>query len=135
MNKMTKDNILLIEKQSVNQNEFIDNKEKEGQKIKISGFKLFRVIKPVDNGFDIIAQYNHEDDHINISCLKDYIGYYLVSVDRDKYNNDIFVWNCVKLGKGSEDNEVFTISDNRECTKEEVKLLNEIFPEYYDHAF
>lgn len=131
---MTKNNVLLIEKQDVKQTEYINDKE-TNKKIKMNGFKLFRVVKPVEDGFDVIAQYDHKEDKIDLSCLKDYEGYYLCSVDRDVYNNDIFVWNCAILQKGSDDNEVFRISDNRECTKEEVKLLNKVFPEYYDHAF
>jgi len=130
---MTKDNVLLYEKHDVVHTEALNNEE--GKTILVHGTKIFRVIKPEEGGFNVIAQYLAETDNIDLSPLHDYIGWFMASVDRDAYNHDKFVWNCVELGEGSENSEVFTILNNRECTAEEVILLNELFPEYYNHAF
>jgi len=136
MNKqkvMTKDNVLLYEKHDVTTTEALNTED--GKTLMIRGAKIFRVIKPENGEFNVIAQYLAETDSIDLSPLHDYVGWYMVSVDRDSYNHDKFVWNCVELGEGSENSEVFTISNHRECTEEEVTMLNELFPEYYDHAF
>jgi len=131
---MTKDNVLLYEKHDVTTTEALNTDD--GKTMLVRGVKIFRVIKPLENGeAEVIAQYLAETDSIDLSVLHDYIGYYMASVDRDSYNNDKFVWNCVELGEGSEDSTVFTIMNSRACTEDEVKLLNELFPEYYDHAF
>jgi len=130
---MTKENVLLYEKHDVTTTEALSTKD--GKTYMVNGVKIFRVIKPVKDGFDVIAQYVADEDKIDLSVLKNYTGWFMASVDRDSYDNSKFVWNCVELGEGSEDNQVFTITNNRACTEEEVKLLNELFPEYYDHAF
>jgi len=130
---MTKDNVLLYEKHDVVHTEALNGED--GKTVLIHGAKIFRVIKPENGEFNVIAQYLSETDKIDLSPLHDHIGWYMVSVDRDSYNNNKFVWNCVELGEGSENSEVFTIINPRACTEEEVVMLNELFPEYYDHAF
>ena len=130
---MTKNNVLLYEKHDVTTTEALSGAD--GKTIMIHGVKIFRVIKPENGEFNVIAQYLAETDRIDLSPLHDYVGWYMVSVDRDAYDNSKFVWNCVELGEGSENSEVFTIENHRACTEEEVAMLNELFPEYYDHAF
>jgi len=130
---MTKENVLLYEKHDVTTTEALSTED--GKTYMVNGVKIFRVIKPENGEFNVIAQYLADEDKIDLSPLNDYTGWFMASVDRDSYDHSKFVWNCVQLGKGSEDNQVFTIENNRACTEEEVKLLNELFPEYYDHAF
>ena len=130
---MTKDNVLLYEKHDLTTTEALSTEE--GKTYMVHGVKIFRVIKPENGEFNVIAQYLAETDKIDLSALHNYVGWFMVSVDRDSYDNSKFVWNCVELGEGSENSEVFTIVNPRACTEEEVKMLNELFPEYYDHAF
>ena len=132
---MTKDNVLLIEKHDSIMQEAV---QMEDGTIKfLRGIKIFRIIKPLEDGtFDIIAQFDANENTIDLSVLKDYLGYYGVSVDYDLYNEvKTFVWNCFEIVGGSEDNNVFLLDNARPCTEEEVTLLNKVFPEYYDNAF
>lgn len=133
---MNKDNIILIEKHDKVTNEAIQTDE--GKHLFIHGFKIFRAIILDDNeenGYKVIAQYDHDNDTTDLSEFQKYIGRYLVSVDRDSYNTDNFVWNCCKLEEGTEDNKVFAIRHHRPCSEDEIELLNRLFPEYYDNAF
>lgn len=133
MKQMTRDNVLLYEKHDVITTEAISIEQ--GKTCMIHGDKIFRVVKPENGEFTVLAQYLSEVDKIDLEPLKDYIGCYMVSVDRDVYNHDKFVWNCVELVSHSDDFEIFSIANHRACTDEEVTMLNELFPEYYDHAF
>ena len=130
---MTKENVLLYEKHDVTTSEALNGND--GKTVIIHGVKIFRVIKPENGEFNVIAQYLSETDSIDLSPLHDHLGWYMVSVDRDSYNHNKFVWNCVELGEGTENSDMFTIKNPRACTIEEVEMLNELFPEYYDNAF
>jgi len=130
---MTKENVLLYEKHDIQTSEALNGED--GKTVMIKGVKIFRVIKPENGEFNVICQYLSETDTIDLSPLHDYVGWYMVSVDRDSYDNDRFVWNCVELGEGTETSDMFTIMNPRACTEEEVEMLNKLFPEYYDNAF
>jgi hypothetical protein len=131
---ITEDNVLLYEKQNIVQNEVI--KQGDDRTFVASGFKIFRVVRPTkDGGFRELCQYDYEKDCIDLSKLHNYQGWYMASVDIDAYNKEDFVWNCIRIDEGSEDSQVFSISENRKCTDEEVEILNRLFPEYFDHAF
>jgi len=133
--KMTRDNVLLVEKHDIIQQEILPSLNNQNIKSKIKGIKIFRVIQPINDEFEILCQYDSESDKTDLTALKDHIGKYMVSVDRISENHDGFVWNCFILGEPSDDNMIFSITKCRECTTEEVNLLNEIFPEYFDNAF
>jgi hypothetical protein len=133
---MNENNIILIEKHDKVTNEAI--KTDDGKHLFIHGFKIYRAIVLDPNekeGYRVIAQYDHNNDATDLSELKNYTGRYMVSVDRDSYNNDLFVWNTCILEDGADDNSVFAIKNNRQCTPEEVDFLNSLFPEYYKNAF
>lgn len=130
--KLTKDNVLLIEKQNIITRQAI--KPDDEKIVFLNGLRLFAVYKPLDNGFDVVAQYEFKTDSINLDNLKKYIGHYLVSVDIEAYNKKQLVWNVCQLLHGADDNKIFAISNGRQCTDEEVALLNNVFPNFYDEC-
>jgi len=130
---MTRDNVLLYEKHDVVTSEVVALDQ--NRTAMIHGPKVFRVIKPVEDGFEELTAYDSNKDHTDLSCLKNYIGNYLVSVDINSYNKIDFEWNCSKIQDASEDSEIVMITEGRKCTDEEVQFLNELFPEYYNNCF
>jgi len=81
-----------------------------------------------------IAQYDHNTDFTDLSKLHDYKNYYLCSVDIDAYSKNKLVWNCCKLLNGADDSTIFNIIEARQCTPEEVKVLDEVFVDFYNEA-
>lgn len=129
---ITYDNVLLYEKHDVQKHEVIGNEE-DKQHTVAKGVRLFRVIKPLKDDFEILTQYDAKEDKTDLEPLKDYIGYYMASVDINPYKE--FVWTCVKISSITEDNEVLLLEDVRNCELKEIEILDELFPEYYVHAF
>lgn len=129
-------NVLLLEKLEDETMEFITDDDQ--QTSKFGGFKIHRIVEPTDDGFETIVQGDPNAESIDISILKEREGYYLASVD--KTEDGEFVWTCCVLGKymATEDLSYSTVmlaKPVRICTDEEVEILNEVFPEYYDNAF
>ena len=134
--EMNKNNVLLIEKQNVVTTNAV--KDNEDKIVMLKGLRLVRVIKPLEEGYDVIAQYDYNTDSIDLTNLHNYENFFLCSVDiapklNDEYENKL-VWNCCTLGNGSEDSTIFSVKDGRECTSDEVKLLNDVFVGFYDEA-
>lgn len=131
---ITKDNVLLYEKHDVESNEVI--KQGDNKVFMVKGARIFRVVRPKkDGGFRVLTQYDANTDSIDLTKLNYYKGWFMASVDLDEYNKTDFVWNCIRIGEGTEDNKVFQALNPRRCTEEEVEILNEVFPEYFDHAY
>jgi hypothetical protein len=137
-------NVLLYEKHDVEVNEVV--KQGENRVYMAKGAKVFRVIRPkkvyIDKekkhfiwSYRTLAQYDNNTDSIDLSKLNNYKGWFMASLDIDAYNQEDFVWNCIQIGEGTEDNKIFQAINARQCSDEEVEVLNTIFPEYYNNAF
>ena len=135
---MDKNKILLYEKQVDKASEVCNTED--GKTYFVRGNRIFRVVKPIFDSegeliaYNEIAQYDANEDRIDLTELKKYVGYNMVSVDFDNIYKK-FEWNTVTIEDFSEDGRIFTIKENRKCKPEEVVLLNQVFPEYYDNAF
>lgn len=135
---LDKRKLLLLEKQDILQKEVV--KVNNINEI-FSGFKVHRIVKPRFSkkgnlkGYKIIARYNPRKDECNLSGLKDLLDHTLVSLDI-KICNEIrtLIWNKYQLLPGDEDCTIFGLKHNVQATEEDVKIINEVFPEYYEEA-
>ena len=135
---ITKDNVLLLEKAENVNTEIMDI---DGKVVSLKGMSIHRVIESKDGNFKELVTPDPSKENIDISGILDKEGYYLASVDINQYG--AFVWTCVKLGeairnmdKDDLDYNIITFSEDiRECTEEEVIILNELFPEYYENCY
>jgi hypothetical protein len=130
--EMTKNNILLYEKHGDVTQEAVNIDD--DKKVFLRGVKIYRVIRPLEKGYEVLAEYDKESDRCDLSELVNYENYYMVSLDINPTTNE-FEWNCVILEDGTEDNLVFAIKNGRKCTEEECKLIDEVFPEFKENAF
>lgn len=130
--KMNKNNILLYEKHDVKTQEAV--MLNDDKNVFVSGVKIYRVIRPIDIGYEVIAEYDKESDKCDLSELVKYQNYYMVSLDINPVTND-FEWNCCILEDGTEDNVVFAVSNGRNCTPEECNLIESVFPDFKKNAF
>lgn len=137
---MNKNNVLLLEKQDESSIEVFEGEQKDvnGSTLTAKGIKIHRVVKPTKDGFETIVSYDPTKETVDITPLSSKSGYYMVSVDKDKFNN--FIWTTFVLGDyyNSDDGtySMITIKEKiRNCTDEEIELLNEVFPEYYDNCY
>lgn len=130
-------NVLLYEKHDVTTSEVVQSDN--NQTMFIHGHKIYRIVKPILNDNDelvdheVLCEYNAKSDSIDLSVLRGYIGYQMVSVDVTKY--DTFEWHTVTIVSASDDNDIFLITDNRKCTDKEIEICNQLFPEYYDNCY
>lgn len=132
-----RDNVLLTEIHDIAVKErAVLNNEKE---ITITGRKIFRIVKPPKDPsgeFEVIAQYENESDHTDLTKLKEIFDsqneLYLVTVYIDSYNNSILKWYYSKLIAISDDAEIYHADAIHTCTEEQCKSLDDIFPEYYE---
>ena len=130
---MTKDNVLLYEKHDTIQQQAVH--QTDDKIVMVKGTRIFRVVKPESDGtYKTLCQYDNDSDSTDLSELNNYKGYYMCSVDIYDVDNDYLIWNCVQLEDGTEDNKVFSTINNRRCTDEEIKLLEDLFPNYYEEA-
>lgn len=133
---MTKDNVMVIEFHDASGDgkvtEFFANpNEPDSPKIySTSGYKVFAIY---DNKSKAIAQYDHNLNSTDLTCLENRNGHFLCTVSKNEYN--AFFWMCYQVGSFLDEKGIVSIQDGRECTEEESALLNEVYPEYLTNAF
>lgn len=94
------------------------------------GLKISRV---VDKDCNELATYDSTKEFgINLSCLKIEGGCNIVSVN--SLDGEKLCWIGMELVSSDPDATEFIIGSKWECTEDEVKLLNETFPQYFDHC-
>jgi len=129
MNELTKKNILLLERfPNEKKTEYVENK-------KFFGSIVYRIVQPRNKIFKEIAHYNQNENKTDLHALKDKVGWYLVEVAKDKYNNFLWIKSEITDYHEEEKQEFVEIGKPENCNEDEITLLNEVFPEYFNHAY
>jgi len=102
----------------------------DGGQIFAAGLKISRV---VDKDCNELAKYDSTKEFgIDLKCLKIEGGCHIVSVN--SLDGKELCWIGMNLISSNPDGSEFVIGEKWKCSEEEVKLLNETFPEYFDHC-
>lgn len=130
--KMSRDNILLIQfhdtKGDGQVTEYMEIPN--GRILSKTGYKIYSIH---DGNSQLVTHYDSPSDKTDLSCLVGKEGWYLVFVTKNEY--DDFYWAKMQLRQGVGSDDLFSVFPPVSCTQSEVKLLNEIYPEYFDNAF
>lgn len=102
----------------------------DGGKVFANGLKISRV---VDKDCKELATYDSTKEFgIDLTCLKIEGGCHIVSVN--SIDGKTLCWIGMDLINSNPDGTEFIIGAKWKCDEEECKLLNETFPQYFDHC-
>jgi hypothetical protein len=129
---MSRDNIFLIQfhdtKGDGKVTEYMEIPN--GRLLSKTGYKIYTIH---DGYSQLVSHYESPTDKTDLSCFKGKTGWYLVFVTKNEY--DTFYWAKMQLREDVGTEDLFSVFPPKPCTQAEVKLLNEIYPEYLDNAF
>jgi hypothetical protein len=128
--KRKKRKILLVEFQPEKKaevKEFLDN---PNEKVQIA--KGLKIKKIYDTKGNLLTEYNPKEDRTDLSCLEGKNGWKLCFVNRNTYGK--LFWSCIEIEGTLEKSKYYKTGPVRDCTSEECRILNKIYPGYFEEA-
>lgn len=108
-------------------------KEDSGMVDTYHGLKIKRI---VDGNCEILSDFDPSSECCDMECLRDKQGSFIVSAAAPDNNHEGFHWVVWEIDAMNEDGTQLVFKRNiREADDNEIKLLNEIFPEYIDNCY
>ena len=124
---LTKENTYLIELHGDPQTQVCNLKS--GETLAFAGYRIHTIY---NTDSEELARYDNLTDTIDISpiCKKEVDLVWVSSIDGGK----TLSWLKSKVEAFSDDHKEIIIKENKVCDPEEVKFLNETFPEWFEYS-
>lgn len=132
--EINKENILLVQfqdrKDKSQINEFFSFPESDAKVYSAIGWKILCIH---DSNSIELTHYDAKADKTDLSCLKDKVNKIMVFVGRNP--EGYLKWFRMIITSYLEEKDIFSVSGLRECTDSEVKVIDDIFPEFFKYSY
>lgn len=130
---MEKEKIILIEVQEKNP-EIREYYPEEGtpDENTFSMSKGLNIRNAYDYEGNQLVKYDYASDKSDLSGLKGKTGYRFVIVSRNKFND--YIWKNSKILEMSDDIQIIRLCGFSDCTEEDTKFLDVLYPNYREEC-